>query len=97
VEGEERIGFIGLGVMGRPMAANLLGGGYRLVLHSRSRESATSLVDRGATWADSPAAVAEQAGTVISMLPDTPDVEAVLLGGKGVWSRAYAQARSSST
>jgi 2-hydroxy-3-oxopropionate reductase len=84
VEGEERIGFIGLGVMGRPMAANLLGGGYRLVLHSRSRESATSLVDRGATWADSPAAVAEQAGTVISMLPDTPDVEAVLLGERGV-------------
>ena len=84
MEGSERIGFIGLGVMGRPMAANLLGAGYRLVVHSRSRESATSLVDTGATWADSPEDVAKQAGTVITMLPDTPDVEAVLLGDRGV-------------
>lgn len=82
----EPIGFVGLGVMGRPMAANLLDAGYRLVVHSRSRDSAALFLDRGAAWAGSPAEVAEQAGVVITMLPDTPDVETVLLGDRGVVS-----------
>ena len=53
----ERIGFVGLGVMGRPMAANLLKTGYHLVVHSRSRDSAAFVLDSGAVWAGSRRAV----------------------------------------
>ncbi len=81
---EERLGFIGLGVMGRPMVANLLRAGFRAVVHSRTASTAAAAIELGASWADSPAAVAEQASIVITMLPDTPDVETVLLGPQGV-------------
>jgi 2-hydroxy-3-oxopropionate reductase len=80
------MGFIGLGVMGRPMAANLLKGGCQLVVHSRSRGPVDALVGLGAAAADTPAAVARQATIVITMLPDTPDVELVLTGEHGVLS-----------
>lgn len=78
-----RIGFIGLGVMGAPMARNLLDAGHDLQIH-RVKERSQSLVDAGATAAPSPAAAATGADVVILMLPDTPDVEAVLLGEDGV-------------
>lgn len=82
--GLPRIGFIGLGVMGRPMALNLLRAGYPLTVHSRSRPPVDDLVAAGATPADSPSTVASMADVVIAMLPDTPDVEAVILGPGGV-------------
>jgi 2-hydroxy-3-oxopropionate reductase len=80
----ERIGFIGLGVMGKPMATNLLAKGHSLVVHSRRAGPVDELVSVGATRAASPAEVARQATIVITMLPDTPDVELVLAGPDGV-------------
>jgi 2-hydroxy-3-oxopropionate reductase len=82
------VGFIGLGVMGKPMARHLLGAGYPLVVHNRSRGAVDELVDEGATAADDPRAVAERADVVITMLPDTPDVEAVVTGEDGVLAGA---------
>ena len=80
----ERIGFIGLGVMGRPMAGHLLAKGYPVTVNSRSRGPVDALVAAGARAADSPAAVAGQSDVIITMLPDTPDVELVLAGPNGV-------------
>ena len=82
----ETIGFIGLGVMGKPMAKNLIKAGHPLVVHSRSRGPVDELVASGATAAGSPAEVARLAPIVITMLPDTPDVELVLTGPHGVVS-----------
>ena len=82
----ETIGFIGLGVMGRPMAVNLMKAGYTLVVHNRSRGAVDALAKEGATPARTPAEVARQAAVVITMVPDTPDVEAVLTGPDGVLS-----------
>ena len=81
----QTIGFIGLGVMGRPMAKNLLAKGYRLVVHSRSAGPVDALVAAGAGRAVSPAEVATRATRVITMLPDSPDVERVLEGPDGVF------------
>lgn len=83
----DMIGFVGLGVMGRPMATNLIQAGHHLVVHSRSRDSEGYFLHRGAVWADSPAEVAAAADVIITMLPDTPDVEAVLLGERGIVTR----------
>jgi 2-hydroxy-3-oxopropionate reductase len=80
------LGFIGLGVMGRPMAKNLLAAGYPLVVHSRSPRPVDELVAAGATRATSPADVARRATRVVTMLPDSPDVEHVLAGEQGVFS-----------
>lgn len=80
----EMVGFIGLGVMGKPMARNLMKRGYRLVVHNRSRRSVDELAGEGAAAAQSPAEVARQSGVVITMVPDTPDVELVLTGDDGV-------------
>lgn len=79
-----RIGFIGLGIMGLPMARNLLAAGHELVVHNRSRAAVDALAAEGATPAASPAEVAQQAGVVLTMLPDGPDVETVVLGEDGV-------------
>jgi 2-hydroxy-3-oxopropionate reductase len=78
------IGFIGLGVMGRPMAMHLLSKGHRLVVHSRSQPPVDELVAAGAMAAKTPAEVAERSAIVITMLPDTPDVTLVLTGPHGV-------------
>src|SRR5437879_5169504 len=78
------VGFIGLGVMGKPMAINLIKGGHSLIVHNRSRRAVDELTAAGATAAAAPAGVARQAPVVITMLPDTPDVEAVLTGPDGV-------------
>jgi len=80
---ENVVGFIGLGLMGKPMALNLIKGGHSLVVHSRSRGPVDELVGAGARSASSPAEVARQSSIVITMLPDTPDVELVLDGPDG--------------
>lgn len=80
----ERIGFIGLGLMGKPMASNLLKAGYPLVVYNRSRPAMEALAEAGATMAESPAALAQLVEVIITCLPDSPDVEAVFLGAQGV-------------
>jgi 2-hydroxy-3-oxopropionate reductase len=80
----ERIGFIGLGIMGKPMAGNLIAAGYSLTVHSRGSGPAEALAARGATAAGSPREVAAVSDVVITMLPDSPDVEAVVLGTDGI-------------
>lgn len=79
-----RLAFIGLGIMGRPMAGHLLDAGYPLTVFTRTKDKAESLLGRGAEWADSPADAARDADVVFLCLPDTPDVERVLLGDRGV-------------
>ena len=88
----ETIGFIGLGVMGKPMAKNLIKAGYQLVVHSRTRASVDEVVAAGAAAAVSPADVARRTTMVITMLPDTADVELVLTGPDGVLSALQPRA-----
>jgi len=80
----QTLGFIGLGIMGRPMAKNLLKAGYPLVVHSRSKGPVDDLTAAGARSAPSPKAVAGQVDVLITMLPNSPDVEQVVLGPQGV-------------
>jgi 2-hydroxy-3-oxopropionate reductase len=80
----QHIGFIGLGVMGRPMAKHLVAAGHQLTVFNRSRPAIAELVDSGALAGDSPADVARRSDIVITMLPDTPDVEAAIAGPNGV-------------
>lgn len=82
----EPVGFIGLGLMGKPMAKNLLKRGYPLVVHSRSAGPVDELVAAGATPAGSPADVARQTTRIFTMLPDSPDVELVMEGANGIFS-----------
>ena len=78
------LAFIGLGIMGLPMAGHLLAAGHALVVNNRTKAKAQPLLDKGATWADTPAAAAKVADVVFTCVTDTPDVEAVLLGQGGV-------------
>jgi 2-hydroxy-3-oxopropionate reductase len=82
----ETVGFIGLGVMGRPMARNLLKRRFNLIVHSRSQGPVDEIVSAGASRAASAADVARAATTLITMLPDGPDVEQVLEGPDGVFT-----------
>jgi 2-hydroxy-3-oxopropionate reductase len=82
----ETVGFIGLGVMGKPMAKHLIAAGHPLIVYNRSRGSMEELVSAGAVAATSAADVARQAAIVITMLPDTSDVDLVLTGEAGVLS-----------
>ncbi|HJX07148.1 MAG TPA: 2-hydroxy-3-oxopropionate reductase [Actinomycetota bacterium] len=86
----DRIGFVGLGIMGKPMAMNLLGAGYPLTVHSRSPAPVDDVVEAGATRASGPAEVAAASDVTITMLPDTRDVEQVLTGESGVVEGAAA-------
>ena len=79
-----RLAFIGLGIMGLPMAGHLLAAGNTLTVHSRTKSKADDLISRGAQWADSPADAAEQSDAVFLCVTDTPDVRQVLLGPAGV-------------
>ena len=79
------IGFIGLGLMGKPMALNLRKKGFDVLVHNRSRPAVEALVAAGARAAGSPAEVAHSARVIITMLPDGPDVEKVLEGNSGVF------------
>jgi 2-hydroxy-3-oxopropionate reductase len=81
---QPKIGFIGLGIMGKPMARNLMKAGYSLVVHNRSRAKVDELAKEGATAASSAKEVAAAVDIIITMLPNSPDVELVALGPNGI-------------
>ncbi|HET6662276.1 MAG TPA: 2-hydroxy-3-oxopropionate reductase [Rubrobacter sp.] len=80
----DRVGFIGLGIMGKPMARNLMQAGFELTVYNRSPEKAEEFSGEGASVAASPRELAEKSDVVITMLPDSPDVERVVAGESGV-------------
>src|SRR4051794_35022244 len=82
----EQIGFIGLGLMGKPMVRNLLKRGYAVNIFNRSQPAINELASDGAIPASSPREVASRSSVVITMLPDAPEVEQVLLGPDGVFA-----------
>ena len=79
-----KVGFIGLGNMGNPMATNLVKAGHELVVHDLRREAATNLLEMGATWADTPKETVPGRDVVFTSLPVPRDVEAVVLGEYGI-------------
>ncbi len=79
-----KVGFIGLGIMGKPMARNLMQAGFELVVYNRSREKADELAEEGASAPASSREVAEQSDVVVTMLPDSPEVREVVAGEDGV-------------
>lgn len=81
---KEKVGVIGLGIMGRPMAVNLLNAGFMVAVHARRPHMMDPLVELGATACSSAREVAENADIIITNVSDTPDVEQVILGGNGV-------------
>jgi 2-hydroxy-3-oxopropionate reductase len=81
---QTRIGFIGIGIMGKPMAGHLLKAGFPLVVHNRSQSAVDDFVKRGAASASSPREVAERVDVIITMLPNSHEVETVALGAGGV-------------
>jgi 3-hydroxyisobutyrate dehydrogenase len=81
---KERVGFIGTGIMGGPMARNLLKAGYPVTVYNRTKEKAAQLLSEGAKWGESSFEIAGRSDVVITCVPDTPDVKEVLLGTKGV-------------
>jgi 2-hydroxy-3-oxopropionate reductase len=85
-----RIGFIGLGIMGRPMALNLRRAGYPMVVHARRPDPARPLLEAGAENAASPRFLARRADVIFTMVSDTPDVEEVIVGPEGVLHGAAA-------
>lgn len=85
-----RIGFIGLGNMGGPMAINLIRAGHELTVHDIREQAAATHIELGATWADSPAAVARLSELVLTSLPGPPEVREVALGEDGVLAGAAA-------
>ena len=80
----EKIGFIGLGIMGRGMVDNLMQAGFAVTVWNRTSSRMLPFVAKGATAADSPKAVAQACDIIIICVSDTPDVEAVILGDDGV-------------
>src|SRR5512143_4003134 len=80
----ERIGLIGLGIMGKPMGRNLLKAGYRVTVHDLNRGAVDELAREGAAAASSSREVAEKSDVTITMLPDSPDVEQAVMGPGGV-------------
>lgn len=87
-----RIGWIGTGVMGASMAGHLLAAGHPVTVYNRTREKAQPLIDKGAVWADSPAAVARDNEIIFTMVGFPADVEAVILDSDGVLAGAAAGA-----
>jgi len=83
------IGFIGLGIMGKPMARNLVQAGYDLIVHDLSQASVKELVELGAKAGTNPRKVAEQCELLLTMLPNSPHVRAVMLGDDGVIHGAH--------
>jgi len=81
-----KVGFIGLGIMGKSMAANLQKSGHELVVHDLKRDAAAPHVQAGAVWADTPRKVAEATEIVFTSLPGPPDMESVALGKQGLLS-----------
>ena len=87
-----KAGFIGVGNMGNPMAANMIKAGHQLTVHDLRRESATNLLEMGAAWADTPAGCVAGKDAVFTSLPVPRDVEAVVMGEGGIMSAAAADA-----
>jgi len=85
-----KVGYIGLGLMGKAIARNILKAGFHLVVHNRSQAAVRELVKEGAIPATSPAEVASQVDVVFTNLPDSPDVELVALGENGIITGAHA-------
>lgn len=85
-----RVGFVGLGIMGRPMVRNLLKAGFNVTVTSRTPASVDEAVALGATRASSPAEAAAAADVLITMVPDSADVESVAIGAGGVFEGAHA-------
>lgn len=83
-----KVGFIGLGIMGKPMCRNLMKAGYEAVVYNRSKASVEELAAEGAQAAGSPAEVAENCQVIITMLPNSPQVREVCLGENGIASAA---------
>lgn len=83
------IGYIGLGLMGKPMAMNILKAGYPLVVHNRSQKSVKEFCGAGAQSAKNPKELAEQVDIIFTNLPDSPDVEKVALGSNGIIEGAH--------
>ena len=83
-----RLGLVGVGVMGAPIARNILKGGFSLTVHDVDRAATDRLVAAGATRAGSPGAAAAESDVVITMVPDAPDVEAAALGPDGIFAGA---------
>jgi 3-hydroxyisobutyrate dehydrogenase len=81
-----KVGFIGLGIMGKSMAANLQKSGHELVVHDLKRDAAAPHIQAGAVWADTPRKVAEATEIVFTSLPGPPDMESVALGEQGLLS-----------
>ncbi|HTX52892.1 MAG TPA: NAD(P)-dependent oxidoreductase [Candidatus Baltobacteraceae bacterium] len=86
----QRIGFVGIGLMGQHMARRIMQGGYPLTVWNRTRDKARALVDSGAAWADSPRALAETCDVVIAMVTDSAASEQVTCGPTGVLEGAHA-------
>lgn len=84
-----RVGYIGLGLMGKSIARNILKAGFPVVVHNRSRAAVDELTAEGATPASSPAEVAQQVDIIFTNLPDSPDVEKVALGENGILAGAH--------
>lgn len=84
-----KVGYIGLGLMGKSIARNILKAGFPVVVHNRSRAAVDELVEEGATPANSPKEVAGQVDVVFTNLPDTPDVETVVFGENGILEGAH--------
>src|ERR671915_2323232 len=82
------IGFIGIGIMGKPMARNLIKADYPLVIHNRSRAVVEELSKEGAQAAQTSREVAERSEIMITMLPDSPDVELVYTSDQGIFAGA---------
>jgi 2-hydroxy-3-oxopropionate reductase len=81
---KERIGFIGLGIMGKPMVANLMQAGYQLVIHDIQSKRLVEAGKAGAKIVESPRAVTQASEVIITMLPDSPDVESVVMESEGI-------------
>ena len=80
----ERIGFIGLGIMGEPMCRNLMKAGYACTVYTRTKSRGEKLLSEGAVWGDSPKDTAAKSDVIITIVTDTPDVEKVILGEDGI-------------
>ncbi len=86
------VGFIGIGVMGKSMARNLMNGGYRMHIYTRTKASASELIEEGAIWEDTVAALAAKCDVIFTIVGFPPDVEEVYLGGQGILENAKSGA-----